>query len=304
MSEHPRPDSAAKAAVVTTYLVALVVASVVVWWGRDWHPLWRVGVADVAATLVVFAFSQRHANHSMYDAYWSVAPMVIAPYLAFSVGGSEAVGLRHGIVLGLVMAWGARLTFNWWRQWKGLAHEDWRYVDLRAQHGQRFWLVSLAGIHLLPTMLVYAGCLSLYVSLGVGSRPFGVLDVLGAAVTAIGIWFEATADRQLHEFVRRGPRPGEILDTGLWARCRHPNYFGEITFWWGLSILGLAADPTQWWIVAGPLAITLLFVFISLPMIEKRHAKRRIGWAEHAARIPLLLPRGRRGPRRTNVRRT
>ena len=80
------------------------------------------------------------------------------------------------------------------------------------------------------------------------------------------------------------------MATGLWGRSRHPNYFGEITFWWGLCILGLAADPSALWILVGPVAIALLFLFVNLPMIEKRMAKRRPGWAEHAARVPLLLP--------------
>ena len=79
--------------------------------------------------------------------------------------------------------------------------------------------------------------------------------------------------------------------SGLWAWCRHPNYLGEMGFWWGLWLLGIAADAGVWWTVVGPISITLLFVGISIPMIDRRHVARRPGYAEHMRAVPSLLPR-------------
>ena len=121
--------------------------------------------------------------------------------------------------------------------------------------------------------------------------PVGWLDALAAAVIVLGIGFELVADEQLRHFVVSKPERGELLDTGLWAWSRHPNYFGEMSFWWGLWLFGVAADAIWWWTVVGPLAIALLFVFVSLPMIETRMAARREGWAEYVRRVPLVIPR-------------
>jgi len=261
------------------------------------HPLWIVAVADFAGTVAIFAFSFAFGNSSFYDAYWSVAPPLIAVYLALVPGAAGGDRARLLLVITLVTFWAVRLTWNWARGWTGLAHEDWRYLDLRAKSGKAYWGVSFGGIHLFPTIQVFLACLPLSPALA-SPRPLGFLDVLAVLVTAVGIFFELVADNQLRRFVRSKPPREKILDTGLWSWSRHPNYFGEMTFWWGVWLFGLSADPGWWWTAIGPVAITLMFRFASLPMIETRMAERRAGWAEHAARVPLVIPRWpRRGPR-------
>ncbi len=109
-------------------------------------------------------------------------------------------------------------------------------------------------------------------------------------LTAAAIWIEARADRQLRDFVTAGPAPGTIMDSGLWALCRHPNYLGEILFWWGLYLFAIAADPGAWWTGGGGLAISVLFGVVSLPLIERRMLKRRPTYKEHCTKVPLLFP--------------
>ena len=196
---------------------------------------------------------------------------------------------RVGIVLALVTIWGARLTSNWARGWRGLDHEDWRYVDLRQKYGRWFWPISLAGIHLIPTIVVFLGCLPLYPAL-TSTTPLGPLDALAVAVTGGAIWIEARADNQLRRFVRGGPAPGAILSEGLWALCRHPNYLGEMGFWWGLFLFALAADPAAWWTGVGALSITVMFRVVSLPMIESRMLARRPDFAAHAEGTSMVIP--------------
>lgn len=272
-------------------LLAGIVAGAAVGWQ---HPLAVAFTADVAATLVVFAFSVGFDNSSVYDPYWSVAPPIIGAYF-WLVADPAASGLRQLVVFVLVACWAARLTWNWARGWRGLGHEDWRYVDLRGSTGRAYWLVSLFGLHLMPTVQVFLGCLALWPALATGTRPFGVLDLLAAAVTAGAIWIEARADRELLAFRRASPPPDAILATGVWAWSRHPNYFGEITFWWGLWLFALAADPGAWWTVIGPLSITVMFRLASLPLIETRMRARRPGFAAHQQRVPMLIPRRPRG---------
>jgi len=253
------------------------------------HPITIVAAADVAATVAVFAFSFAFRNSSFYDAYWSVAPLPIVLYWSWESGPADPV--RRWCVVALVFVWGCRLTFNWWRGWTGLDHEDWRYRDLQEQTGRAYWLVSFGGIHLFPTIQVFLGLLAVYPALALGAgRSFGWLDGVAALVTAAAIAVEATADHQLAGFKRSQPAPGTTLQRGLWRYSRHPNYFGEISFWWGLWLFGLAADPGWWWTVIGPLAMTAMFHFVSLPMIEKRMLARRPDYAKVVATTSRLVP--------------
>ena len=80
------------------------------------------------------------------------------------------------------------------------------------------------------------------------------------------------------------------MTRGLWAYSRHPNYFGEIMFWWGIFFFGLAADFHYWWTIIGPVSVTLLFTVISIPLMEKRNLERRPDYAKVRESIPVLIP--------------
>ncbi|MEV0895306.1 DUF1295 domain-containing protein [Actinoplanes sp. NPDC049802] len=283
------------AVVTAAYLVAGLAAWAVAAVLDGTPPLLLTFYADLAATLVVFAASMLVANASLYDPYWSVAPAVIVVvWVLWRTGGdpSAATGRQVAVLL-LVLAWAVRLTANWASSWRGLSHEDWRYVQLREQRppGVPWWLVNLAGIQLMPTLVVFAGLLPVWPAVTVTGRPWGVLDVLAVAVTATAVLIEATADRQMRRFTRDPANRGRIIDRGLWRHSRHPNYLGEIMFWWGLWLFGLAAAPDRWWTVLGPVTMVLLFLFVSVPMMDRRSMARRPAYEEHMRRVPALLPR-------------
>ena len=269
------------AAYVTALLAALAIGRTLV----GIHPIWIAALADIAATLVVFAFSVAFDNSSVYDPYWSVAPLPIAIYWAAS---ASAFGFRQLLILVLLAIWGARLTANWALRWRGPADEDFRYVEIRGKTGRGYWPASFIAIHLLPTLWVFLGLLPIFPAL---ERPgFAMLDIAAALVTALAIAIETIADHQLRCYLRSSHDAGRVLDSGLWSLCRHPNYLGEILFWWGLFLFGLAADPGWIWSIVGPLAITLLFVFVSVPWMDRRMVSRHPAWAEHMKKTPALLP--------------
>jgi steroid 5-alpha reductase family enzyme len=288
------------AVVAAAYLLAGAAAWATVA-ALDGPALVKALVADVVATVVVWALSELLRNASLYDPYWSVAPPVIA--IAWAAGG-DGDATRAAVVCGLVSAWGVRLTLNWATGWGGLGHEDWRYRKLREDTRGKlpFWVVNLAGIQLMPTLLVFAGLLSVYAAVSQDAHGFGALDVLAFAVTAAAIATEAIADLQLRAFTRDPANRGAIADRGLWALCRHPNYLGQIGLWWGLWLFALAADASWWWTVAGPLAMVALFVTVSVPMMDERSQERRPGYAEHMRAVPALIPRWSR--RRSRARRS
>jgi len=252
-------------------------------------------MGDIAATVVVFIFSVIFNNSSVYDPYWSVAPPFIAAYwIIIGIQSGSSIGLGGLLIVGALLVWALRLTHNWARGWRGFAHEDWRYVDFRSSTGRAYWLVSFLGIHLFPTILVFLGCLSLLPALAAPSHSFDALWIVGLLITAVAIWVETRSDRELFEFKRNRREGEEILETGLWAYSRHPNYFGEVLFWWGIYITGLAANSAYWWTIVGPLAMTALFLFISVPMMERHMIERHPSYEAHRLERSRFIPWMRR----------
>ena len=141
----------------------------------------------------------------------------------------------------------------------------------------------------MPTLVVFGGLVAAWPAIA-GTRRFGVLDVLAAVVTVAATGVEAVADAQLKRFAADPAHRHEVADTGLWRRVRHPNYTGEIGFWWGLWLFALAGDPGWWPTVVGPVVMVLLFVFVSVPLMDARSHARRPGYAGYRARVPALLP--------------
>ena len=280
--------------VTTAYIVAFAVAVASLYaLGRsgDHSLIIQVMLADVAATLAIFAYSVRFQNSSFYDAYWSVIPMWLAPYLVYVGWDSGADRTRSILAAILVLAWGARLTHNWARGWTGLDHEDWRYVRLQQQTGKFYWLVSFLGIHMFPTFQVFLGCLPLFFVMTEPNAALGWLDGVAVLVTATGIAFEFFADNQLRDWVLHRKQPGQTMTEGLWGWSRHPNYFGELSFWAGIWLFGVAAVGFEpWWLVSGVAALGLMFHFISIPMIEKRMLDRRSDYEQIQRRISRLIP--------------
>jgi steroid 5-alpha reductase family enzyme len=283
----------------------------------DYPVLVQSAVAVGLAVSIIFVGSVDFNNSSVFDPYWSVAPpLIVVYYWIWMVGqlpgdgsywsvitGSHLVPgqadyaaipswpdmTRIVVVMVLTLAYSIRLTWNFLRGWPGLKHEDWRYANFRKRSGKAYWVVSFFGIHLFPAMMVFGGTLSLWVVVIHGATPLNLLDLLALLITGSAILLEAIADRQLRHYALSAHEPGKTLRTGLWSRSRHPNYIGEMLFWWGLYCFALAANPTYWWVIIGPLTITFMFVFISIPMIEKRMLERRSDYEDYRKKVPMLF---------------
>ena len=263
-------------------------------------PIWDMFWADIAATVAIFIFSRLYKNSSFYDAYWSVIPPLIALYWALEATAIEATaieatavavdGTRAWLVIVLVWLWGIRLTVNWATYWPGLEHEDWRYGPIKTNAGKWNALADFSAIHLFPTVIVFVACLPIYAAVAMDARPLNWLDYVAAAVTALAIIIELLSDIQLHRFLAHR-KEGEIMKTGLWAYSRHPNYFGEWLFWAGLALFGIAAVPSAWWwVLPGAIAMLVMFLVASIPMIDKRSVERRPEYEAHMARVSGFVP--------------
>jgi steroid 5-alpha reductase family enzyme len=268
------------------YVIAIFVALIVWHFTPQLEDLWRLAVADLAATVFIFLCSVAFNNSSMYDPYWSVKPAVIA------VGYASLFGLDHPAAMFLfvlMMLYNLRLTSNFIRDWPGLKHEDWRYANFRNQFPKAYWLISFSGIHLFPTVMVYLACLPLYFGMK-ESFDMNWLGWLGIAVTSAAIVIAYVADEQMRNFRKDPANKGKNMNVGLWKHSRHPNYFGEILTWWGIYFVALNLSLDLWWTGIGALAISLMFTFISIPLMDKRSLENRKGYAELMERTRALLP--------------
>jgi steroid 5-alpha reductase family enzyme len=270
------------------YLAAFAAGALVVWLAPIASLWWRTLAGGAAATAVLYACSVTFDNSAFYDVYWSVAPIVFGGYwLALGEPASRARALWAVV---LTAAWGLRLTFNWASHWHGLGREDWRYADLRKKTGRWYWPASLGALHLYPMTIVALGSWPLHVATTAGARALGWLDYVAAAVMVIAVVIEATADVQLHRFMRDNDDPKRFLATGLWALSRHPNYFGEALMWWGIYLFAVAADPSAYYTFAGAAAVTAMITLISIPMADKRQAAKRPGYADYMRRTSAFVP--------------
>jgi len=271
------------------YILAILTAVLVARLFSGFHPLVMIGAADLAATLLVFLFSVVLNNSSAYDPYWSVKPVVIAVAYLF-IFQIDELSTRQWLVLIGTTLYALRLTSNFYRDWPGFHHEDWRYVNFRKTSGKYYWLVSFGAIHLFPTIMVYLGCLAMFPLFENTGRDLNAWDIAGTLLLFGSVIYVFIADEQLRSFRKNPVNKGKAMTAGLWKFSRHPNYLGEISTWWGLSAFAIAASCDNWWVLAGPVAITVMFLFASIPMIEKRNLERREGYREYLSRTSKLIP--------------
>lgn len=275
------------------YVLAFGMATAWLLWGPDTDRLWLDALlADLLATVVVFAGSRALRNSSCYDPYWSVLPPFLVGFWFFA--GRDVAGVEDGravLVMVVVAVWAVRLTGNWLHDWPGLHHEDFRYAPLRDGAGRFGAVVDLVAIHLVPTLIVFLGLVPAYAVLARPGRPLGWLDWVALVVGVGAAVLQLVADTQMRAFIRTR-QPGQAMEQGLWAWSRHPNYFGEVAFWLSLALLGIAGAPGDWWwLVVGFVAMVAMFEGVSIPMMEKRSLARRPSYGDVIARVPRLVPR-------------
>lgn len=257
------------------YILALIIAVATAIYFPSENALVRVAIADVVATIVVFIFSVVYKNSSVYDPYWSLVPIAIVIYWMINSGSLNEMEPLKLIMAGLIIIWGMRLTVNWLLRWNNLEDEDWRYIDIKNKTGKFYWPVSFLGIHLMPTIWVFMGMVPVYYAIYNLTVLTPFITVFAISITVFAIWLESTADNQLRRHLITRTNKNERMKKGVWSIIPYPNYVGEMLFWWGLYLFALAFNVSNWWTIFGPLSITFLFLFISIPMMKKRLANKK-----------------------------
>ncbi|MFZ4984460.1 MAG: DUF1295 domain-containing protein [Blastocatellia bacterium] len=252
----------------------------------------------ICAMVLLWLVSLRLRDASIVDIFWGagfagVALIAIGHQVQFRL--AEVLPTRQLLVGGMTIVWGLRLAL--YLGWRNLGRgEDPRYQAMRKRYADRFPLFSLPLVFLLQGVLIWL--ISLPVQLAGRTAPgFGAGDWIGAGLWLVGLLFESTGDWQLAKFKADPANKGRVLDRGLWAWTRHPNYFGDALVWWGLSLPVIMGGLP--WVIVSPLVMTWLLMRVSgVPLLEKGLIVTRPGYADYIERTSQFFPRPpRRGIR-------
>ncbi|MDX1447640.1 MAG: DUF1295 domain-containing protein, partial [Acidimicrobiia bacterium] len=218
---------------------------------------------------------------SIVDIVWGLGFVIVA-WVALWAGDADD---RSWLIAVLAGVWGLRLAG--YLAWRNLGKgEDYRYKAMRRRYGERFGLISLVTVFGLQGVLMWIVSLPLQAAAG---SEIGIVDWLGIALWAVGLFFEIVGDAQLARFKGDPANHGKVLDQGLWRYTRHPNYFGDFCVWWGLYLIALAGGA--WWTVIGPAVMSVLLMrYSGVGLLEKTIGKRRSGYDEYVRTTNAFFP--------------
>lgn len=240
--------------------------------------------AAVVLLMVVTAIVGRvQGRVAVVDTAWSLGFVVIA-VVGLVVG--DGVLWRKLLFVGLVAVWAGRLAWHVSRR-KG---EDPRYAKMldQAPEGKRF-AYAVRRVYATQGVAMWFVSLPIQVSAAAGPGVWWVA-VVGIVVWGVGLWFEATGDRQLKRFKADPANKGGVMDRGLWAWTRHPNYFGDFTVWWGLYLVAASAWPGVLTVLS-PLAMAFFLIVVTGGRLLEKEMAKRPGYPEYQQRTSFFIPR-------------
>lgn len=247
-------------------------------WCTD-HPLLLANTLFFFNVNILFWFiGTVQSSHWMIDLYWTVIPVLLVHYYATHPFAHYNCW-RSRVVILMTWVWSIRLTHNYLRRegWQFGVREDWRFADMRKQYGKHWWWVSFFSVYLSQQIFLVGICLPLYVVHSV-EKPWNIWDLIAVVVCLSGVVVAYYADTQLHNFVTRNNQLKELgmpmlpnLDKGLWRYSRHPNYFGEQLWWWGLVIF--AWNLGHGWTFVGSLINSMCLAYVTV-LVENRMVKQ------------------------------
>ncbi|MFN8845322.1 MAG: DUF1295 domain-containing protein [Bdellovibrionales bacterium] len=244
----------------------------------------RAGLFVMVAVHLVAAFALIKKRNDWADVLWGPGQLIAAlGALSWPLGPNQKLALL------CLFFWAFRLFLYLGLRTLSHSTEDRRYLDMRQNWKGSENLQSYLKVFILQGVLMLINASPVIWIVSQPSQSLSLFEVLGASIWLLGFIFESVADGQLKKFKSQPQNSGLIMTHGLWKYSRHPNYFGEITQWWGLYLMALAV-PQGYWTFLGPLMITFFLIKISgIPLLEKA-LRGRPGYAEYAARTSRLIP--------------
>ncbi|MGB8982540.1 MAG: DUF1295 domain-containing protein [Anaerolineales bacterium] len=203
---------------------------------------------------------------------------------------SAATDARSILLAALVVIWAVRLGSFLFGRIKKAGKDD-RFDEIKPSFIRFLNVWAIQGLWVTFTMA--AALVAITTSI---RKELDLFAILGFLVWVLGFAIEVAADSQKSRFNANPNNKGKFIQTGLWSRSRHPNYFGEILLWVGVAIIALPVlQGWQWIALISPVFVTLLLTRVSgVPLLEKKADKKWGGQEDYEAykkRTPVLIPR-------------
>ena len=248
--------------------------------------IYNLLICDCVATVFVFIVGIFLKSASVYDPYWSL--QTVAIYLALLIYYNN---FNFGNILFFVvlLIWAIRLTYNFAHGFNDISYIDWRYKQIKEKTKKFYQPVSLLGIHMVPTLIVFIASVPSFMYV-INNNSFEYLNIIGLVIMLIGILLELIADINMIQFKKIRTSRSQIINIGLWKYSRHPNYLGEITFWYGVALVFILSNTNMWYLIIGAILNTLLFLFISIPLAENNLKKYKDNYSLYQQKTRMLLP--------------
>lgn len=244
------------------------------------------GLGVVVGALVVTALvARRQGRFAVIDATWPLLFVLVA-WASLLAGEGSA---RSWLLAGLTTVWGGRLAWHLVGRLRGSREEDPRYAELLEDvPPERRFAVAVRTVFVTQGVAAWFVGLPLMVA-ATTDRRLGLVAAVGALVWLVGILFEAVGDAQLRAFKADPGNRGRVMDRGLWAWTRHPNYFGDACVWWGLWLVAAEAWPGVLTVLS-PAAMTYLLAFATGARLLERRMAERPGYPEYMERTSMFFP--------------
>lgn len=242
------------------------------------------GIVGIAALLLgTYMVVQYKQNLSLANFAWGMGVGFIALYTLIARGTYHP---RQVIVTALICFWSGRLLIFLIQRFMKLPEP--RYEDWKTNWGMFGIIKGLIWVFVVQLigMLIMASpnyIINVYSEAGIS-----YLDVIASALWLFGFCYELIADHQLYEFRIDPKNTGKIMNNGLWATSRHPNYFGEQMMWWAMWLFALSVPYGAYTIIA-PLFELMVFLFFSIPKVESIF-KNNEAYQEYKKKTPVLVP--------------
>lgn len=221
-------------------------------------------------------------RNDVADFAWGLGFVLTAWFSFFYFGPS----IKALVINSLVTIWGLRLAIHIFKRNIGRP-EDYRYQEWR-NTWKFFYIRSYLQVFVLQGLLMFVVLIPVSFINKFGGN-FSTLDLTGSLIWILGFYFESTADRELSAFLHKPENKGKLMTEGLWRYSRHPNYFGEVTQWWGVFLASLSI-PYGFLSIVGPLTITSLILFVSgVPILEKKY-RGRLDFEEYKKHTSIFFP--------------
>ena len=242
-------------------------------------------ICSLVGLLITYLSGLLIKNSNMFNLYFPINTSLSVSLYATTV---TELNTQSFIMLAVIGCWSLRMIINYFMNHKD-TKEDYRYSNLRTH---KLWsLINLLFVHIIPSVIFFLVIMPTFNYLELSTlHNWNLSTFIGICIAIFGLMYEMMADLQKYKFKNVSKNPLDVCTFGLWATSRHPNYFGEILFWWG-TFLTMTSLSNKFLVTAmGPLLLTMMICFVSIPQVEKKQVMEKADYPDYIELVSMIIP--------------